>query len=107
MSHSCPPLLNEPYGAERLDEQLSAQGRRYLNDPRGVVDKGNGVVGLGDIFTRFWKQDWIDDGKRRNNGQEVSLLDCLKPYAGPDSPVQKATKFEPIGYDWSLNRSKQ
>ena len=96
MSHSCPPLRQEPYEGSRLNEQLADQGHRYLSDPRAVVADGPDAVKLNDIFTKFYKSDFVQgDG---------DLLAALRPLAAADSPVQTAQRYSGMGYDWSLNR---
>jgi hypothetical protein len=96
-------LRAEPYSGPRLQEQLNDQGRRYLSDPRAIKDYGNGKVGLNDIFTTFYGGDFKDAYKRRT-GRDGSLIEAVKPYAGPDSPLQRATDVTGIGYDWDINR---
>ena len=34
----------------------------------------------------------------------ATLIDAIKIYAAPDSPVNGATKYEAMTYDWSLNK---
>ncbi|MBC8105029.1 MAG: hypothetical protein H7Z14_00435 [Anaerolineae bacterium] len=34
----------------------------------------------------------------------ADLLESVRPFAAKDSPVQTATKYSGMGYDWSLNR---
>ncbi|MCH8211406.1 MAG: DUF547 domain-containing protein, partial [Planctomycetes bacterium] len=45
---SCPPLRGEPYTADRLDEQLNDQSRRWINDPNrnGIAADVGHLVGL-------------------------------------------------------------
>jgi len=105
MSQSCPPLLAEPFDPARLDEQLTAHGHRSMNDPRCAVAKGDGqTVRLNEIFTKFWTDDFLSAERRRTGKRDVTLLESLRPLAGPDSPVQTATRHESMGYDWGLNR---
>jgi hypothetical protein len=104
MSKSCPPLRKEPYEGGRLDEQLADQGRRYLGDPRGVQKVSDTKVRLSEIFTKFYPVDFQDAYTRETGRRNPSLLDAIRPFAGPDSPVQTATEYESMSYDWSLNR---
>jgi hypothetical protein len=106
MSYSCPPLLKEPYDGARLDAQFDAQGRRYLSDPRGAQSAGGTKVKLSEIFTRFYTQEWKDAYTKKTGKKEPGLLEAIRPYAGPDSPVQNATEYESMDYNWSLNRAK-
>ncbi len=97
-SYSCPPLRDEPYSGPKLNAQLAEQGRIYLSDPRAVRPIDANTVGLNNIFTDFYKGDFTRGG--------LDLLPSLKRFAAPDSPVQSATNFRSIGYDWSLNSAR-
>jgi hypothetical protein len=105
MSKSCPPLRKEPYDGSKLDEQLVDQGRRYLSDPRGVQKVGETKVKLSEIFTRFYPVEFQEAFTRQTGQRNPSILEAIRPYAAPDSPVQTATEYESMSYDWSLNRA--
>ena len=48
---SCPPLREEAYRGDILDEQLDDQGRAFLNDPReNRLERERGRVHLSKIF---------------------------------------------------------
>jgi hypothetical protein len=101
-SYSCPPLRREPFSGPKLEAQLADQGRLYLSDPRAVRAEGGDTVGLNSIFTDYYGSDftrWYE----KKFGKKGSVLDALKQFAAPDSPVQRATKFKGIGYDWDRN----
>jgi hypothetical protein len=104
MSHSCPPLRAEPYEGSKLDQQLDDQGRIYLSDERGVVKKDNETVKLSEIFAKFYTDEWIDAYKKKSGKTDATLIEAIRPYAAKDSPVQTATKYEAMTYDWSLNK---
>lgn len=104
MSFSCPPLRAEPFEAGKLDQQLDEQGRIYLSDPRAGKMLDQETVGLNDIFTDFYKGDFIDAYRKKSGNDDAGLLESIKPFAGDNSPVKKASKLKSIGYDWSLNR---
>ncbi len=106
MSRSCPPLRQEPYAGDKLDAQLREQGERYLNDPRAVRRDGEKVK-LNSIFTNYYKGDFIDVYRKRTGKDDAGLLEAIRPFAAPDSPVQSATGYSGMGYDWSLNRAKE
>jgi hypothetical protein len=106
MSYSCPPLLNEPFSGGKLDAQFDGQGRRYLDDPRGVQKVSETKVKLSEIFTKFYIDEWKEAHAKRTGKKAPGLLEAIRPYAGPNSPVQKATEYESMDYDWSLNRAK-
>lgn len=93
---SCPKLRREAYTGGRLDAQLDAQGREFLNDPRrNVIDPATGRVALSRIFEWF-AGDFTRDGR--------PLADALAPYLGPAQAEllrRRAPDFLP--YDWTLN----
>lgn len=103
MSTSCPPLRAEPFEGATLDEQFDDQGKRFLSDPRGVQQLDGGKVAISEIF-RFFTSDFTDAFNAKNGRQPANILEAIKPFAGPDSPLQAATTFEYQDYDWSLNR---
>jgi hypothetical protein len=105
MSKSCPPLRKEAYEGAKLDAQLAEQGRRYLNDPRGAQKASATKVKLSEIFTKFYPGDFKDAYTRKTGKADPGLLEAIRPFAGPDSPVQTATEYESMSYDWSLNRA--
>ncbi|CAN5607215.1 hypothetical protein BH09PLA1_BH09PLA1_15770 [soil metagenome] len=104
MSRSCPPLRREPYEASKLNAQLSDQGMSYLSDPRAVTADARESVKLNDIFTSFYKGDFVDAYRKKTGNDKADLLESIRPFAAKDSPVQSATRYSGMGYDWSLNR---
>ena len=101
-SYSCPPLRGEPFTGAQLDAQLTDQGRIYLSDPRAVTSDGGDTVGLNSIFTSYYRGDFTSWYERKF-GKKGTVLDALKQFAAPDSPVQRATKFKGSGYNWDRN----
>jgi hypothetical protein len=106
MSKSSPSLRREPYRGMMLDEQLADQGRKYLGDPRGVQKVGPNKVRLSEVFTHFYPGDFKDAYSRATGKRDPGLLEAIRPFAGPDSPVQQATEYESMTFDWSLNRAR-
>ena len=104
MSHSCPPLRAEPYEGAKLDAQLDEQGKKYLSDARGAQKGDSGTVKLSEIFAKFYTDEWIKAYEKQSGKTGATLIDALKTYAAPDSPVNGATKYEAMTYDWSLNK---
>ena len=105
MTKSSPPLRPEPYDSTRLDGQLADQGQRYLGDPRGVQQVSPTKVRLSELLTKFYPGDFMEAFTRATGQRDLGLLDALRPLAGPDSPIQTATEYETMSYDWSLNRA--
>ena len=104
MSASCPPLRAEAYEGAKLDAQLHDQSVRALDDPRIAKQKDAETVALNAILADFWKGDFVTYAKETLNKPDGTPLDAAKALAGPDSPVQPATKYVGMSYDWSLNR---
>ena len=104
MSVSCPPLRREPYAGPQLDAQLADQARVYLSDERAVRVRDRDTVALNDIFTDYYKGEFVDHYAEASGTRDPGLIESLRPDAGPDSPLQTAKAYKSMGYDWSLNR---
>jgi hypothetical protein len=105
MTQSSPPLRREPYEAARLDADLADQGRRYLADARAVQRVTDTRVRLSELFTKFYPGDFQEAYSRAAGVRNPTILDAIRPLAGPDSPLRSATEYESLSYDWSLNRA--
>ncbi|MEQ9639488.1 MAG: DUF547 domain-containing protein [Alphaproteobacteria bacterium] len=94
-SVGCPNLAAEAYEAERLDGQLDAAARAYVNHPRGAEVLGDGLV-VSKIYD--WYQ--VDFG-----GSEAGVISHLKQFAAP--PLAKmltgVSGVADYRYDWALN----
>jgi hypothetical protein len=92
----CPDLAAEPYAGARIDAQLAAAARAYVNDPRGVTVTGDGRIVVSRIY------DWFVEDF---GGDEAGVLAHLIRHADP----ALAERLRAIGtlhdtaYDWSLN----
>jgi hypothetical protein len=89
-ARSCPRLLNRAYTASGLDEQLSAQGRNFLNDPaknRIAADR----VEISKLFD-WYKGDFTKKG---------SLIDFLNRFSSEKINPKAQIKY--LDYDWTLN----
>ena len=87
---SCPKLRNEPYEAERLNEQLDDQSRDFLSQSDRFRVEGN-YMRISPIFKWFKKDfDSVPDFISRYSGQDVSGL-----------------KIKYQRYDWSLNEQEK
>ncbi len=106
---SCPPLREEAYRGDRLDEQLDDQGRRFLNDPRhNRFEIERRQVHLSKIFDWYgedFEQFATESGYERDrkvNGilSFVSryLMDRVADFL---ETAEYRVKFE--SYDWTLN----
>lgn len=97
-SKSCPFLRSEAFTSAKLDVQLDAQARQFINDPsRNRFDRNGGVAHLSEIF-KWFEEDFRGAG---------SLQKYLAKYAAdPDVARTLAAdgfRVEWISYDWSLN----
>ena len=94
-SIGCPNLQIEAWTGGRLDAQLDAAARAYINHPRGVSVHA-GDVRASSIYSWFA----ADFG-----GTDAGVLSHLRKYA--DTPLrQQLAKIDTISgyfYDWSLN----
>lgn len=97
----CPPLLEEAFQADRLDEQLDDLGRRWLLDPDGFQITDDGDVRLSSIFN-WYRQDFDEAG---------GLQGVLERYLAEDDPrretaisAAKDGRIEFMPYDWSINQ---
>ena len=98
-SKSCPVLRPEAYTAARLDAQLDAQARAFVNDPqRNRFDKATRTAHLSEIF-KWFAEDF--------EGAAGSVQKYVSRYvADPDVARALANdgyKVEWIDYDWTLN----
>ena len=93
----CPPLRNEAYIGEKLEEQLAGQLTYALNHATWFqYDKQNNQVGLTKLF------DWYGGDFKQIDG---TIFDFIRNHsdklAGVESPNVKW-----LDYNWNLNDSK-
>lgn len=109
---SCPPLRNEPYVGDRLDEQLNDQMADYLGDNnRFRVDEHNRVVHLSSILKwygeDFVKSYGVDEGFGGRGEVERAVLNAVATHIGEADAEYLRTaaeyKVKYLDYDWSLN----
>ena len=91
-SRSCPPLRNEPYTGARLDAQLDAQSKLFVNSENGVRLKGNAAE-LSAIFD-WYKEDF---------GGAGGVLKYINKHRG--TPLPDGVKVSFQNYDWRLNEA--
>ncbi len=91
----CPPLIPEPYRGDILDEQLDANTKAFLNNPKKNYLDGNTLY-----VTRLFK--WF-----REDFNNDPLNFVLKFAEGEFEKQLKAKqdqiKVKYLSYDWSLN----
>ena len=99
----CPPLRDEPYLAQRLNDQLDDQTRRFLADSeKNRYDPEENTLNLSPIF------DWYREDFTKPAG---SLAAYVKPFL---PAKERAALIDPASvkirftqYDWSLNDRKR
>lgn len=100
----CPPLLDEPYRGEDLEEQLDGVGRRWLSQEDGLRwDAKEKKVVMSKIF------DWY----RGDFDSMGGLKGVVEKYVSDDEPWKAdaveaagAGRIEFMGYDWSINLAR-
>lgn len=114
-SVSCPPLRNEAFAADRLDEQLADQSRQFLaSDNNFRIERADGGkkgrVLLSAIFDWFggdFVNGYAEDGPVSGHStKERAVLNFVSAYIGEADARYLATESYGIGYqkyDWSLN----
>ena len=110
-SIGCPPLRNEAFVADTLEEQLDGQARTFLSDPTKFrIDRTGSTVHISSIFKWFGK-DFVpkhgtDSFYAGHNTSQRAVLGFIAGYASPeDAKYLKTASYsiEYQDYDWSLN----
>lgn len=106
-SIGCPALRNEAFVADRLDEQLLDQTRRFLTDrSRNRFDTQSGKLQVSSIF------DWYEADFEQGWRQYHSMKDFVSIHAkwfseDPDGQkllMEGKFRIEYLDYDWRLNQ---
>jgi len=93
VTRSCPRLPREPFEAARLEDQLDAAAREFLNDDDNVaVNVEEGRLYLSWIMS-YYKKDFLKSA--RTLGAYVNLF--------RDEPVPEDDRVWWLEYDWTLN----
>lgn len=97
-SKSCPALASEAYSGEKLDRQLSADAKRFFEQPQNFV-RGSDSVSVSAIL-HWYREDFGDT--------EVEMIHHITPWLKPEYRTSIRRSEQPIEileYDWSLNDS--
>lgn len=89
----CPPIANFAYRPENLDEQMNAQTKKALNNPKFIYEK-DGKIQLSQIFN-WYKEDF---------GSTSEMLGFINGYRNVKFEG-KSMSFYP--YNWALNEINQ
>lgn len=100
-SQSCPILQSEAYTADRLNEQLEAAARGFINDSsRNRFDLASGRAQLSKIFK------WFEEDFEASSGSVQAYLAPMVNDAEAASQLSgNGFKISYLEYDWSLNGS--
>ncbi|MBZ0257764.1 DUF547 domain-containing protein [bacterium] len=110
-SMGCSVLLNGPYLGARLDKQLDAQAKRFVESERNFrFDPKTGSVQLSMIM-KWYAKDFVQFAEQSDafdylNDKQRGVLNFLSPYLSQETQVQlkrKKISISFIDYDWSLN----
>jgi hypothetical protein len=110
----CPPLRNEPYVGDKLDEQLDDQTRRFLGDSaKFKIDRGKNILYLSTIF-KWFSGDFVkkygpEENIGRHGKKESAVLNFVANYltdAQKDYVLAGKFKIKYLKYDWSLNEHR-
>lgn len=94
-SVGCPNLMAEALTGTKLEAQLEAGARAYVNHPRGVSVTKDGLV-VSSIY-HWFEEDF--------GGSDAGVLKHLQRYAAPDLSAKLKSARDVSGhrYDWTLN----
>ena len=104
-SISCPPLINEAYFPEKLDEQMERSTKKFINNESNFrVDEDKKIIYISAIFD-WYENDFIDWLKiEYPQINEPVILDYIKIYLkGSFNSEWYNFEIEVNDYDWSLN----
>jgi hypothetical protein len=110
----CPPLRNEPYTGDKLQEQLDDQARRFLsNSAKFKIARANDRIYLSPIFkwfaVDFIKKHGPKEKIGRHNKEQSAVLNYIASYldeAQKDYVLTGKFKIKYLKYDWSLNEQQ-
>ncbi|MEO6363886.1 MAG: DUF547 domain-containing protein [Caldimonas sp.] len=108
-SIGCPPLREEAFVADRLDNQLDEQAQRFMSDrSRNRFDAERGRLEVSKIF------DWYGEDFRLGHRGVRSLAGFMARYAQAlaEAPAEREhiraeqAGIEFLAYDWKLNDAR-
>jgi hypothetical protein len=108
---SCPPLRQEPFTGDRLDQQLNDQAQRWLDSPQGLsLDRDQNRVAISSIFKWFgedWQTQYAAPDQFTGSPKERAVLNFIGNYVSPSDRAYLAEgnyRLDYLDYDWSLNK---
>ena len=95
----CPPLRNEAYRAQRLEEQLEDQARYVHGQDRWFrYDESAGVVHLTELY------NWYDSDCEQVAGSVLAYAARYSPALKRDLDQGRKPSIRWLTYDWQLNK---
>ncbi|WP_310556983.1 DUF547 domain-containing protein [Flavobacterium sp.] len=92
-ANGCPPLINQAYMPDMIDQQLENQAKTSINNPNFIrVNKKAKVVEISEIFD-WYRQDFINQDER--------IIDFINKYR--TEKIDNTYTIEYYKYDWTLN----
>jgi hypothetical protein len=114
-SRSGPPLRNQPYRGDKLEEQLNDQTKRFLSSSQGFkIDRNEQAVYLSAIFQATWHgkkfmAKFGTDKKFKDQAPATrAVLNFITNYASEqDASFLEVGNYsvKHMKYDWTLNDS--
>lgn len=111
-SIGCPPLLNQPFRADTLDQQFTTVTNAFLSLPSHFrIDRDHRTVYLSSIF-KWFGEDFIDPfhGLKRRKGlnkKEQAAVNFVAGYLDQETRAfldRGRLNVKYLEYDWGLNR---
>jgi hypothetical protein len=105
-SRSCPPLRNELYKKEQLDEQLDEQMEAWVaDDERGVRVEADGSIVMNPIFD--WFHEDFEYSSAGRNICQVAMDHAVGPKrAALKQAAETGCRVRFFEYDWALNDAR-
>ena len=108
---SCPPLRNEPFIGEKLEEQFLDQAKKFLADEkRFKIDQKKNIVYLSEIFNWFggdFEEKFLPKSGFGNHGKkEKASLNYIAGHLDESRTNYLKNgkyKIKSLDYDWTLN----
>ncbi len=106
-ARSCPRLPRRAFTAERLDEELDHETRKFLAEERNLkIDHSEKTVFLSSIFD-WYEKDYLQWYRRQFPDQKATLFRYVALYVSPERAEElgRAASYEVrfVPYDWRLN----
>ncbi len=95
-SISCPNLLQAPFNAKNINQQLNKSFRAFINSPKGLTIKGE-TLELSEIF-KWYAVDFGD-----NNQDLKTFITYYLPSKALQNKVLSADDITYQKYNWDLN----